>query len=74
MQLLGNSYVARESLGTVPLVKKISSVCSKFLLCGGTIHCRVITSRQYSGSLFDKHTPTPKVGVVLAIFKKDSRA
>ena len=34
-----------ETISRVP--KKISSVCSMFLLRGGTIHCRVIASRCY---------------------------
>lgn len=40
---------SRDTVGHVP--KKISSVCSMFLLRGGTIHCRVIASRRYSGDL-----------------------
>ena len=37
------------TVGHVP--KKISSVCSMFLLWGGTICCRVTASRRYSGDL-----------------------
>ena len=37
------------TVGHVP--KIISSVCSMFLLRGGTIHCRVIAPRRYSGDL-----------------------
>ena len=37
------------TVGHVP--KKISSVCSMFLLRGGTLRCRVTASRRYSGDL-----------------------
>ena len=40
---------SRDTVGHVP--KKISSVCSMFLLHGGTLHCQVIASRGYSGDL-----------------------
>lgn len=36
-------------VGHIP--RKISSVCSMFLLRGGTIRCRVTASRRYSGDL-----------------------
>ena len=41
---------SRDTVGHVP--KKISSVCSMFLLVVvQSIHCRVIASRRYSGDL-----------------------
>ena len=40
---------AGVTVGHVP--KKISSVCSLFLLHGGAIRCRVIASKRYSGDL-----------------------
>ena len=37
------------TVGHIP--RKISSICSMFLLWGGTITCRVTASRRYSGDL-----------------------
>ena len=37
------------TVGHIP--RKISSICSMFLLLGGTITCRVTASRRYSGDL-----------------------
>ena len=43
--------VVRALVTVGHLPKKISSVCSMFLLRGGTIHCQVIAPRHYSGDL-----------------------
>ena len=43
--------VVRALVTVGHLPKKISSVCSMFLLRGGTIHCQVIAPRCHSGDL-----------------------
>ena len=54
---LGNSHdafsvaVMRNDVIVGHIPKKISSVCSIFLLHGGSIYCRVIGSRCYSAQL-----------------------
>ena len=54
-------------VGHVP--KKISALCSLFMRCGGTIHCKVTGSRQYSHDISQGGLETP----CLLIFTGDPK-